>query len=62
MTVTLKPFDDMPLHDLYRDLRLWNELIVSIHGSGPAVAIALEQRNKCAAAIRNRLAQIGAVA
>lgn len=58
----LKPFEDMTLHDLYRDLRLWNQLIASIHGSGPAVGIAIAKRNECAAMIRVRLSEIGAAA
>lgn len=62
MTVTLKPFEDMTLHELYRDLKSWNQLIASLHGCGPAVAIAIEKRNECAAMIKARLSEIGAVA
>lgn len=62
MTASLKPFSSMTLHELYRDLKSWNQLIACLHGTGPAIGIVINKRNECAAMIRSRLAEIGAAA
>ena len=59
---TLKPFEAMTLHELYRDLKSWNSLIAILHGTGPAIGIVIAKRNECAAMIRQRLSEIGVAA